>query len=453
MKGFELDARFNAQHEGIEDLALAVVPGGGIPTIQQIQQTGLGEEMADKIVQALTKGPVTSDQAIISEAPATPTLEFVGRDYPEAMAGMEEYFLNQCWSDGFPLVPPTPEAIDRMLEFAGLPRDHVVGIVEPEASPATVEKIAINAVMAGCLPAYMPVLIAAVRAITDSNFDLRGVQCTAGLVSPLLVVSGSRLIEQLNINDSFSAIGPGWRANSTIGRAIRLIMINIGNSWPGKNDMKSIGAPFKYVMLFGENEAGYDGTWEPIRVAEGFNKEQATVSVMPAFSWGLERVRPEEATVDKITELLTRQAKAKYDSNAHSWGMDNLILLNPVTFETIRREGLSRKDVQTRLFEAARIPSYEFFEHHEPKPDYSLKSIPKELLDKCIKDPQTLVPLLEKPERAKIVVTGGTGPRLMAYVGTWGMGNSYFVTKPVDLPPNWDDLLKKYKIWETPIVR
>ncbi|MFC2016564.1 hypothetical protein ACFLUF_02495 [Chloroflexota bacterium] len=448
-KGFEFAARFSAQHEGLPDLALASLPQPGVPLPKEIEESGLGGKIADEVIEGLTQRQLSPPE---TKETAEETLAFDGEGYEEAVENMEKYFLQHYWSDGFPLVPPTEEAVNRMLEGAELPRDHVVGVVEPEAAAATVEKIAINAVMAGCLPQYMPVLIAAVEAITDPKFDLRGVQCTAGLVSPLMIVSGQKFIKQLNINDSFSTIGPGWRANATIGRAVRLIMFNIGNSWPGKNDMKSFGTPFKYVILMAENEGAYLDAWEPIRMAEGFNNDQPTISVMPAVSWQPELFNPDEATTDKIVELLSRQAKVKYDCRAVNWGFDNLVLLNPTAFEAIFKEGRSRIDIQRALYESIKVPCAEFFGGKEPATALGPIQLPESFIEQCREDPKALVPLLPRPESVKIVVAGGPGPRMMAYISTWGFGPSYFVTKPINLPKQWESLLAKYSGWNTSVV-
>ncbi|MFC1961982.1 hypothetical protein ACFLWN_02930 [Chloroflexota bacterium] len=451
-KGFEADARFNAQHEGLSDLPLVVLPQAVVPLPQEIAATGLGKTVATAVVNGLTR-EATAASSTEAKTAVAERLTFRGESYDDAVASMERFFLQNCWSDGLPLIPPAPEAVNWMLEATELSPQHVLGTVEPGGNEATIEKVAVNAVMAGCLPTYFPVVVAAVEAMVDPRFDLRGVQCTAGLVSPLPIVSGLKLIEQLNINDSFSTIGPGWRANATIGRAIRLIMINLGLSWPGRNDMKSFGTPFKYVTLMAENERGYEGVWEPIRVTEGFSPDEATVSLMPACSWGLERCRSEDATTEKMVALLCRQAKAKYDNNADSWGMDDLVLLSPAAFEIFRKEGRSRADIQQAIYENARIPSVQFFGGREPSDDYGPKPLPRALLEQCRRNPQTMVPLLEKPEGVKIVVAGGPGPRMMAYVGNWGFGPAYFVTKPVKLPANWTELLKKYQGWETPVIR
>lgn len=447
VKGFEGDAKFNARAEGLADLALTVLPEASVAMPGEIRETRLGEKVADRIIAALTQE--LPSPPVVKEREEQ-TLAFSGGSNTEASENMEKHFLQNCWSDGLPLIPPTREAVDRMLEGTELPPEHLVGLVEPGRGRATVEKIAINAVIAGCLPQYMPVVLAAVEAITDSRFDLRGVQCTAGMVSPLLVVSGPQLIRQLNINDSFSTMGPGWRANATIGRAIRLVMINIGYGWPGKNDMKAFGSPFKHVTLMAENEGAYGGAWEPIRVVEGFDYEQPTVSVFPAVTWQLDVAQPTVTTVDRLVWLLTRLGKTKYDMTADTWGMDNLVLISPTFFEAVRKAGVSRSELQKRLYDGIQLPCHEFFGEKEPSTQtLSPIPIPEWLVKKCRLDRNALAPLLFGPESIKIIAAGAPGPPMCGYIGTWGYGPAYFVTKPIKVPPDWEDLLVKYQGWET----
>ena len=453
-KGLEANARFNARAAGLEDLQQVVIPVAAVPVPTEVEElTQLGKQTADAVIEAICRTSATSaEQKKTDEETTERILQFSGDSYSATVESMEKYFLQHHWSDGFPLVPPTQEAVDRMLEGTELPRDHVVGLVEPEGAAATVESIAINAVMAGCLPQYMPVLIAAIECIIDPKFDLRGIQGTSCSVSPLLIISGGELIKQLNINDSFSAIGPGWKANATIGRAVQLIMSNIGNVWPGRNDMTTLGSPLKYIMLLAENESAYGGIWEPIRVAEGFDHAQPTICAMPAISWQPDHIPSEIATVKKTIELISLQGKVKYDRFAATFGLDNLVLLTPTAFEPIRLERYSRKDIQKALYEAIQLPCSEFFEAEEPSTEAGVQiPIPEWIVEKCKGDPQATAPLLLRPESLKIVVTGGQGPAMLAYIGTWGWGRAYFVMKPINLTKNWKGLLEKYQGWESPI--
>jgi hypothetical protein len=272
-------------------------------------------------------------------------------------------------------------------------------------------------------------------------------------MSPFLVISGMKLIEDLNINYSFSTIGPGWRANTTIGRAIRLIMMNLGHTWPGVNDMKTLGSPFKFITLMAENEAAYKGAWEPLRVAEGYTEDQPTISVMPAMSWQPDIVQPEPPTVKRIIEYISKQGKVKHDRLVGNWGMDNLVLLCASTFDCIRREGYSRADMQKALFDAIEIPASEFLGGRDIKEFAAFGRLPEWLIEKCQAGSDALIPLLAGPEHIKLCVAGGAGPYGITYTSTFGYGPAHFVTKPIKLPANWRSLLKKYSGWESPLVK
>jgi hypothetical protein len=446
-KCFQSTARFVARSQGLEDLAVAPLALDYVPPAEEIKKLNLVEKAVDEIIKALTRWtPQPPEIKEIHEK----ILVYHGKDYLEALENMEKFFLQHGWSDGLPLVPPTEEAVNRMLEGAELPREHLIAVFPPGQGKATVEKIAVNAVMAGCLPQYMPVIMAAVNTIIDPAFDLVGVQSTSGQLAPLFLVSGKKLIEELNINDSFCTLGPGWRANTTIGRALKLIMMNLGLTWPGINDMKAFGNPFRYVTLIAENEAAYSGAWEPLRVAEGFTDAQATISVMPAMSWQPDLVLPTPPTVARIIAHISTQAKVKYDRYASNCVYNNLVLISPTAFDAIRRGGLSRADLQKALYEAIQLPGSEVFDGRE---GFGFNRLPKWVMERHKADPNALVPLLLKPESLKICVAGGPGPDMIAYIGTWGYGPSQFVTKPIELPGNWCNLLSKYKGWDSPTIK
>jgi hypothetical protein len=447
---FQANARFIARREGLSDLSLVAVPVDSIPLTDEIKEWELGERAADDVVKALTQWRPQPEEG--SET-ADSTLTFIEEDYETARESMEKYFLQHGWSDGLPLVPPTRNAVNKMLEGMDLPSDRVVGVVEPGGVKATVENIAINAAMAGCLPQYMPVLTAAVEAIIDPAFNLREVQCTSCNMAPLLIVSGPGLIEDLNINCGFSTLGLGWRANSTIGRAVRLVMTNLGHTWPGKNVMKTLGSPFNFVPLIAENEAIFSGAWEPLRVAEGYDPNQATISVMPAMSWQPDIVQPEPPTVKRIVEYIAKQGKVKHDRLVGNWGMDNLVVLCSATFDCIRREGYSRLDLQKALYEAIQIPSSEFLNGRDIAELPVFHRLPEWIRERCKAGSETPIPLIAEPGNIRICVTGGAGPYGISYISTFGYGPARFVTKPITLPRNWKKLLARHAGWESPTVK
>lgn len=162
-------------------------------------------------------------------------------------------------TDGLPVIPPTESAVRAMLDAAGLPPDELLAVVPPEGGPATVEKVAINAVMAGCLPEYFSTVIAALRAITDPKFNLLGVQTTTNPVGPVLIINGP-IRRQIDVNSGRGCLGPGHRANMTIGRAIRLCLLNIGGCPPGDVDKAIHGMPGKLSFCFGKRRKTVRGT-------------------------------------------------------------------------------------------------------------------------------------------------------------------------------------------------
>jgi hypothetical protein len=351
---------------------------------------------------------------------------------------MEKFFLTNRWSDGFPVVPPTKDAVEMMLKGTDRSPDDIVGIVDPNNGVASVEKIAVNAVMAGARPAYMPVIVATVEALIDPAFDLYGVQCTGGLPAPLLIVSGP-IVKDLSINFSYSTAGPGWRANSTIGRSMRLILINIGQSWPGVDDMKDVGNPAKFGILIAENEKQTPLGWPTLREQEGFSKKVSTVSVYASQSY---------RQIGYPLERLIKQMKTALNAQAKQWGEEMVVVFSPTNAEQLALEGYTPASIKKELFEKGRILRKDF----GPRPLGKIavaNGIPKWIDD--LPD-DGLVPVVPRPDDIKVFVAGGRGPGSGFIIDRWGVGQSHFVTKEIKLPPNWKELLKELKGWKTPIV-
>src|SRR5690242_4300099 len=182
-------------------------------------------------------------------------------------------------TDGLPGVPPTPARVAAALAAVGRAADEVIAEVPPRFGRATVQKIAINAVIAGCRPEYVPVVIAAVEAMCDERFCLLGVSGTTDAVAPFVIVNGPIRVA-LQINSGAGVFGPGWRANATIGRAVRLCWVNIGGAAPGVISMSTFGGPGRYTYCIGENEEA--SPWEPLHVEHGYGAGESTVAVMAA---------------------------------------------------------------------------------------------------------------------------------------------------------------------------
>jgi len=197
---------------------------------------------------------------------------------PDASDPIEELFARGV-TDGLPVVPPTAERVGATVAASGRGGDELIGLVAPANGRATVERVAVNAVMAGCRPEYIPVVIAAVSAICDPEFSLVGVSGTTDAVTPLVIVNGP-IRRALDVNCAASVFGAGFRANATIGRAVRLVWVNVGGARPGVISMSTFGQPGRYSYCIGEHEEA--SPWEPLSVEHGFAAADSTVAVLAA---------------------------------------------------------------------------------------------------------------------------------------------------------------------------
>jgi len=264
-----------------------------------------------------------------------------------------EHAYEQGWTDGLPIIPATPEAVARFVAASGRPAGEVVALLPPRKGRATVEVIAVNAIMAGCRPEYMPVLIAAIEGVSDPTYPLELMQVTTNPMTPFLLVNGP-VRRQLDINFGTGCLGPGWRANATIGRALRLTLINAGGALPGVYSKTSFGSPLRYSYICGENEE--ENPWEPFHVGRGFRREDSTVTAFKASNFcnisGGEGVGPEE-----ILRQIATNMPPMYG------GGDGVLLLLGVNHaQSLHEAGLTKRDIQVRLWELARLPIAHFAE-------------------------------------------------------------------------------------------
>ena len=194
-------------------------------------------------------------------------------DDPEAVY---EFLCSKGWSDGLPVIPPTPERVERMLAYCDRPWNEPIAKIPPRWGEATPLRLAANAVMAGCKPEYFPLFMLAIEAMCEEKFNLYGIQATTHMVAPLVIVNGP-IVKELGINGGHNAFGPGVHSNATIGRAIRLALVNIGGAIPKTGDMSTFGSPAKYSYLVAENED--ESPWEPLHVERGFGDQPADATV------------------------------------------------------------------------------------------------------------------------------------------------------------------------------
>jgi hypothetical protein len=314
-------------------------------------------------------------------------------------------------TDGLPVVPPSRERVERAIVAAGRPADELIAEVPPNYGRATVEKIAINAVMAGCRPEYLSVVLAAVEAICDDAFDLHGVSATTNAPAPLVVINGP-IRKALDVNCGAGVFGPGWRANATIGRAVRLVCVNVGGAKPGVVSMSTLAHPGRYTYCIGEWEE--QSPWEPLHVEHGFERGDSTVAVLAADApLGVYDHRSRTAS-DLLSTIAGSMAVIMNHKMTH-WG-DTLLVIGPEHAGTLAADGFSKADVRRFLFERLQRPVRELVpgrDGGEGLPEHVLRKFPHPEAD------ETRVPKFRAPEHIKIVVAGGTAGRFSAIVPGW----------------------------------
>ena len=343
--------------------------------------------------------------------------------FKDSLEEIEDKLYRDGCTDGLPIVPPTEERVMRMIDYIKRDPQQVIGVIPPQNGPATVEKIAINAVMAGCRPEYMPVLIAAVEAMTADGFDLFGVQATTHPCGMLTLVTGP-IAKALDINSGSGAMGPCWRANATIGRAVRLILLNCGGAFPGKVDKSTQGTPAKYNFCFAENQEA--NPWEPFHVERGFQPTDSTVTVL-----GLEGphdINGQDATIaPSFLRIAASSIISPGSSNFRfTTGSDLMICLGPEHAAILGRDGLTKDDVREYLFKNARVPLEMVSEEHL----VHRRKTPVQYGAFAEGEP---IPVVLDKENILITVAGGSGLH-SSWMPSWGGPKHRAVTKLIRIP-------------------
>lgn len=331
---------------------------------------------------------------------------------------INDYFYEHGWTDGLPIVPPTEVRVAAML--AGMPghdADELISIVPPKMGRATLRQVAVNAVMAGCKPDYLPVVVAALRAVSEPAYGLAHRQTTTHAGAPLIIVNGP-IVQKLRINCGTGLFGPGWRANATIGRALRLTLVNIGGAGPGV-DASQTGHPGKYTYCIAEYEAA--NPWEPLHVTRGFRREDNVVTVVNAEA-------PHSMTENVQTDA--REIVRTFASSMATLGVNNLysqghpvLVLGLEHVHHFAAVGWNKRDIQHALFEAARQPWGLMKNRGKSKgPRFP------EFVDQ--NDDQSMVPIVNAPEDLMVMVGGGAGGKSM-FLPTAG-GQSLSVSKIIE---------------------
>ncbi len=311
----------------------------------------------------------------------------------------DEFFnlaYERGWTDGLPVLPPTKKKIWEMIDYTGRDAEELVAEIPPRFGAATIEKIAINAVMAGSLPEYMPVVIAAVEAVSKPDFNLDHQQTTTAPSYQILIINGP-IRKALDVNCGRNCLGPGWRANATIGRALRLCALNIGGGIPNVASKSTLGIAGRYTCCFGEDEEG--SRWEPLHVERGFDPHTSTVTAFGAFCQITVGTGPTQPSVECMLHELADAMAYSGSYNMHLGGGPFLAILQEGHSRFLKEHGVSKQQVKQYLFEHARAARSRFPAERMVEGD---RNTPV-LVD-------GMVLPLRGPEDVLIVVAGGPEP-------------------------------------------
>jgi hypothetical protein len=420
-QGFAPDASSAAAIKGMP--GLRVVPEAVPSECSVMAQIEAGISAAiDDIITALTKPLTEEEKSPKREAEKPSKIIFKGN-----LEEVNRFFYRRGWGDGLPIIPPTEEAVAEMLTGTDLPPDHIVEKIIPRLGKATVEKIAINAVMAGALPTYMPLLIAGVQGVMDPRASFGTTEVSTASWIPFWIINGP-IRHDLHINSGAGAMSPGDIANATIGRAMGLIIKNIGGARKGIEDMGIYGNSGKYSMVTGENEE--ESPWEPLHVDQGFKKEDSTITVSFPFAYSFIMGYGSDAKgiLQRIIYNIRRG--------------QTTVIMNTQHARALAEEGWTKKDIAEFVSEYARVPAHS---HPMYALMYEQASSERQGGRRVPANPNYSVRIIPNPDLIRIIVAGGPGG---TGIGLTGGGEGWvinWVTKKIELPANWDKLVAKYK--------
>lgn len=323
---------------------------------------------------------------------------------------ISQKFYIQRMTDGLPIIPPTKERVSKFLEYTDFNFDELIAVLPPKMGRATAEKIAINSVMAGCIPQFMPVLINCVQSISNEKFNLAGVNATTHPVSICTILNGP-ISRELGAGSGSGCLGPGNLANATIGRALRLCLMNIAGAVPGVGDHATMGSPAKYSYTFAEAE--HENPWESLSLERGFKSNMSTTTVMAVEApHNVNDHRSKNA--EDLLETIAQTASTAGCNNSHVPG-ELLLIMSPEHSNTIHKDGLTKLDVQTYLHENC-VVSVELADRGG-----------RRIAEEWIQDEN--IRITRSPKDVVLVVAGGVGRHSMISHG-FGM-SSESITQPL----------------------
>ena len=399
-------AREAATALGMPSLAVATVPHpiGGVDPRAVAEKA---ERIVEQVVALATQVP----RHVRAVAPSWTSVV----DAPDDLDRFQEFAVGEGWSDGMPVLPPTPDRVERVLGRFASRRWEVVAPVAPRLGEATLEAIATNAALAGAGPSHFPVIVAALRALTRPEFNLEAIQTTTHPCGPLLILNGP-VVKRLSVASGANALGGGARANAVIGRAVRFVRVNVGGARPGSVDRATLGHPGKYSYCVGEHEEA--SPWEPLHVERGFPADASCVTV--CGSEGPHNVNDHgSTTADALLRAIAGTAATPGSNNIYLNG-EPLVMLGPEHAQTIAGSGWSKAEFKRRFWARAQVPL----------PAFSAENLARfAVIDaERFRDapPDRRAVLARTPDDVMVIVAGGPGKH-SAIVPTFGATKSVTV--------------------------
>ena len=360
---------------------------------------------------------------------------------------VNDHFREEIWSDGLPIVPPTLEEVEAMLAFTDRAPGDVIGLLPPTRLPATVWKVAVNGVMAGCRPEYMPVLLALADAVSDVRFGIENVGSTVGL-TPLIILNGP-IAKELGFNSGQGVLRPQAQANITVSRFLRLLMVNVAGYRLGESDMATFGRNYYPVIAEAEDES----PWAPMSVDRCFAAGSNIITVQSADTTGHSFLTegPAESHLGVIAREMTRELGGNLLVAMEHFGghISPVLGLTPLIAGIFSKAGYTKADVKRWLYEHALVSARLFDEQlARVEQGYNLiEAVKRGSLDKRFAlndDPERLVPILHKPEELQIVVCGAPNRNRSFISGQFGKYGGD-VSREIRLPADWKQKLASVK--------
>jgi hypothetical protein len=350
---------------------------------------------------------------------SAPALRSTTYELADAFA-VNELYQQRGWTDGLPIVPPTEERVLACLQAANLASEDIVGVELVRQRPITAEKVAINAVMAGCLPAYMPVVVAMVRAMCQERFNLHGSSASTGGSAPFTVVNGP-VRTAIGMNATHNVLGNGNRANATIGRAVRLVLINVLGCMPGQLDRSTLGHPGKFAFCIAEDEE--DSPWTPLAQERGI---PAGVSAVTVLACEAPRQVMNEWTHDPEEILETFAAEMRHNMLTYSvWSGSYVVIIPKQLRELLVAAGWQKQDIREYIYRSARVSRRDWatvgkanIVHRRGGPDQEFTA-------------------LRSPDDLLVVAAGGPAGGFGAVIPPWLGSKAQAVTQAIELPATW----------------